>query len=108
MLLHTLYLIAIVGEAMSGALMGMRRGMDRFGLCLVRDVLLGHYPLAWISHSYYVFITITAAAGAAAHTNPAHARLRAPPIKEHARTLSISRPDLAGRPSVATRPYSYS
>lgn len=56
MLLHLLYLLAIVAEAMSGALMGMRRGMDRFGLCLVgtvtalgggtvRDVLLGHYPL---------------------------------------------------------------
>ena len=77
MLLHTLYLIAIVAEAMSGALMGMRRGMDRFGLCLVgtvtalgggtvRDVLLGHYPLAWISHPDYVLITITAAAAAAA------------------------------------------
>jgi uncharacterized membrane protein YeiH len=77
MLLHTLYLIAIVAEAMSGALMGMRRGMDRFGLCLVgtvtalgggtvRDVLLGHYPLAWISHPDYVLITITAAAVAAA------------------------------------------
>ena len=33
--MHTLYLIAIVAEAMSGALMGMRRGMDRFGLALV-------------------------------------------------------------------------
>jgi uncharacterized membrane protein YeiH len=77
MLLHTLYLIAIVAEAMSGALMDIRRGMDRFGLCLVgavtalgggtvRDVLLGHDPLAWISHPDYVFITITAAAGAAA------------------------------------------
>ncbi|MGA7779569.1 MAG: trimeric intracellular cation channel family protein [Paraburkholderia sp.] len=77
MLLHTLYLIAIVAEAMSGALMGMRRGMDRFGLCLigtvtalgggtVRDVLLGHYPLAWISHPDYVLITIMAAAIAAA------------------------------------------
>jgi uncharacterized membrane protein YeiH len=77
MLLHTLYLVAIVAEAMSGALMGMRRGMDRFGLCLVgtvtalgggtvRDVLLGHYPLAWISHPDYVFITIGAASVAAA------------------------------------------
>lgn len=77
MLLHTIYLIAIVAEAMSGALMGMRRGMNRFGLCLigtvtalgggtVRDVLLGHYPLAWTSHPYYVLITITTAAGAAA------------------------------------------
>ncbi|WGS53966.1 trimeric intracellular cation channel family protein [Paraburkholderia sp. D15] len=77
MLLHFLYLIAIVAEAMSGALMGMRRGMDRFGLCLVgtvtalgggtvRDVLLDHYPLAWISHPDYVLITIGAASVAAA------------------------------------------
>jgi uncharacterized membrane protein YeiH len=77
MLLHSLYLLAIVAEAMSGAMMGMRRGMDRFGLCLVgtvtalgggtvRDVLLGHYPLAWISHPDYVLITIGAASIAAA------------------------------------------
>jgi uncharacterized membrane protein YeiH len=163
MLFHTLYLTAIVAEAMSSALMGMHRGMDRFGLCLVgtvtalgggtlRDVLLGHYPLAWISHPDYVLITITATASAAArarwlrhlqslfvsvdalglialtiigctfagslrsspppiraaHINPAHAHPRAPPIKEHVRTLSINRPGLAGQASVATRPYSHS
>jgi uncharacterized membrane protein YeiH len=77
MLLHLLYLVAIIAEAMSGALMGMRRGMDRFGLCLVgtvtalgggtvRDVLPGHSPLAWISHPDYVLITIGAASIAAA------------------------------------------
>ncbi len=81
MLLHSLYLLAIVAEAMSGALMGMRRGMDRFGLCLVgtvtalgggtvRDVLLGHYPLAWIAHPDYVLITIGAASVAAACARP--------------------------------------
>ncbi|RAA56431.1 trimeric intracellular cation channel family protein [Burkholderia multivorans] len=70
--MHTLYLIAIVAEAMSGALMGMRRGMDRFGLALVgavtalgggtvRDVLLGHYPLGWIAHPQYLAITLVAA-----------------------------------------------
>ncbi|HDR9287077.1 trimeric intracellular cation channel family protein [Burkholderia multivorans] len=70
--MHTLYLIAIVAEAMSGALMGMRRGMDRFGLALVgavtalgggtvRDVLLGHYPLGWIAHPQYLVITLVAA-----------------------------------------------
>ena len=81
MLLHVIYLVAIVAEAMSGALMGMRRGMDRFGLALVgavtalgggtvRDVLLGHYPLGWISHPNYVFITICAATVAAALAKP--------------------------------------
>ncbi|WP_323120449.1 trimeric intracellular cation channel family protein [Burkholderia alba] len=70
--MHTLYLIAIVAEAMSGALMGMRRGMDRFGLALVgavtalgggtvRDVLLGHYPLTWVAHPEYLLITLCAA-----------------------------------------------
>ncbi|KVT64002.1 hypothetical protein WK55_03430 [Burkholderia ubonensis] len=70
--MHTLYLIAIVAEAMSGALMGMRRGMDRFGLALVgavtalgggtvRDVLLGHYPLGWIAYPEYLVITLAAA-----------------------------------------------
>ncbi|MCA8413797.1 MAG: trimeric intracellular cation channel family protein [Burkholderia multivorans] len=70
--MHTLYLIAIIAEAMSGALMGMRRGMDRFGLALVgavtalgggtvRDVLLGHYPLGWIAHPQYLVITLVAA-----------------------------------------------
>ena len=37
-LLHTIYLIAITAEAMSGAIMGMRRGMDLFGICLLGTV----------------------------------------------------------------------
>lgn len=82
MSLHGLYLLAIVAEAMSGALMGMRRGMDLFGICLVgtvaalgggtvRDVLLGHYPLGWIAHPEYLLLT----AGAAALTALAARRL---------------------------------
>ncbi|AAU45781.1 trimeric intracellular cation channel family protein [Burkholderia pseudomallei] len=70
--MHTLYLIAIVAEAMSGALMGMQRGMDRFGLALVgavtalgggtvRDVLLGRYPLTWVAHPEYLLLTLAAA-----------------------------------------------
>ncbi|MEG1056435.1 MAG: TRIC cation channel family protein, partial [Janthinobacterium sp.] len=35
MLLYTIYLVAIVAEAMSGAIMGMRRGMDLFGICMI-------------------------------------------------------------------------
>jgi len=72
MLLYTIYLVAIVAEAMSGAIMGMRRGMDLFGICrigtvtalgggTVRDVLLGHYPLGWIAHPEYLLFTIGAA-----------------------------------------------
>ncbi|AMO98187.1 trimeric intracellular cation channel family protein [Collimonas sp. NPDC087041] len=72
MLLHTIYLVAIVAEAMSGAIMGMRRGMDLFGICVigtitalgggsVRDVLLGNYPLGWIAHPEYLLFTVGAA-----------------------------------------------
>jgi uncharacterized membrane protein YeiH len=73
MLLHIIYLVAIVAEAMSGAIMGMRRGMDFFGICVVgtvtalgggsiRDMLLGHYPLGWVANPKYLLFTITAAA----------------------------------------------
>jgi len=52
--------------------MGMRRGMDLFGICLLgtvtalgggtaRDVLLGHYPLGWIANPEYLAFTIGAA-----------------------------------------------
>ncbi|MFZ4874899.1 trimeric intracellular cation channel family protein [Janthinobacterium sp. Mn2066] len=72
MLLHTIYLVAIVAEAMSGAIMGMRRGMDLFGICMIgtvtalgggtiRDMLLGHYPLGWIAHPEYLMFTVGAA-----------------------------------------------
>lgn len=76
MLLHTIYLIAIVAEAMSGAIMGMRRDMDLFGICVIgtitalgggtiRDLLLGNYPLGWIAHPEYLLFTIGAAAATA-------------------------------------------
>ena len=71
-LLHIIYLIAITAEAMSGAIMGMRRGMDLFGICMLgtvtalgggtaRDVLLGHYPIGWIAHPEYLGFTVGAA-----------------------------------------------
>lgn len=71
-LLHTIYLIAITAEAMSGAIMGMRRGMDLFGICMLgtvtalgggtaRDILLGHYPVGWIANPEYLSFTIGAA-----------------------------------------------
>lgn len=69
---YGLYLIAIVTEAMSGAIMGMQRGMDRFGLAFVgmvtalgggtiRDVLFGRHPLVWIAHPEYLLLTLGAA-----------------------------------------------
>jgi len=72
MLLHTLYLIGITAEAMTGALAAGRRRMDTFGVIIiatatalgggsVRDLLLGHYPLGWVKHPEYVIIVATAA-----------------------------------------------
>ncbi|MFC3609522.1 trimeric intracellular cation channel family protein [Stutzerimonas tarimensis] len=71
-LLHTIYLLAITAEAMSGAIMGMRRGMDLFGICMlgtvtalgggtVRDILLGNYPVGWIQHPEFLAFTAGAA-----------------------------------------------
>lgn len=67
-LLQTVFVIAITAEAMSGAIMGMRKGMDLFGICLigmvtalgggtVRDVVLGHYPVTWIANPEYLLFT---------------------------------------------------
>ncbi|MGK9231944.1 trimeric intracellular cation channel family protein [Inquilinus limosus] len=78
MLLHSLYLIAIVAEAMTAALAAGRRSMDWVGVYLLgcvtalgggsaRDVLLGHYPLSWVEHPSYLLIT----GGAALLTIPA-------------------------------------
>ncbi len=72
MLLLTMYLIAIVAEAMTAALSAGRRQMDWIGVCLLgcitalgggslRDVLLGHYPLTWVQHPEYLLLTALAA-----------------------------------------------
>jgi uncharacterized membrane protein YeiH len=72
MLLHTLYLVAIVVEAMTAALAAGRRSMDWVGVCLLgsvtalgggsmRDILLGHYPLSWVAHPIYLLVTAGAA-----------------------------------------------
>lgn len=70
--LHTLFLIAIVAEAMTAALAAGRRDMDWFGVCIIacvtalgggslRDVLLEHYPLTWVAHPEYLAMTAGAA-----------------------------------------------
>lgn len=72
MLLHTMFLIAIVAEAMTAALLAGRRQMDWVGVCLLgcitalgggslRDILLGHYPLTWVAHPEYLAYTAIAA-----------------------------------------------
>lgn len=82
-LLGIVYLIAITAEAASGAIMGMRRNMDLFGIAFigtvtalgggsVRDMLLGHYPLGWVAHPEYLAYTIGAAIVTAALARQAY------------------------------------
>lgn len=70
--IHAAYVVAIVAEAMTAALVAGRRGMDWFGVCVVagvtalgggtvRDVLLGHYPLGWVQHPQYLGYVLLAA-----------------------------------------------
>ncbi|ETH87281.1 putative membrane protein [Bordetella pertussis STO1-CHOC-0018] len=70
--MYTLYLVAIVAEAMTAALAAGRRDMDWVGVCVIacvtalgggslRDVLLGHYPLSWVAHPEYLWMTAGAA-----------------------------------------------
>jgi uncharacterized membrane protein YeiH len=71
-MLLALYLIAITAEAMTAALAAGRRDMDWIGVCIIasvtalgggsiRDMLLGHYPLTWVLHPEYLWITAGAA-----------------------------------------------
>jgi uncharacterized membrane protein YeiH len=70
-MLTIVYLIAIVAEAMSGALAAGRRSMDIFGVVViafvtalgggtVRDVILGNFPIGWTRHPEYVGLVVAA------------------------------------------------
>lgn len=70
--LYFLTLIALAAQAMTAALAAGRRSMDWAGVgmlgCItalgggtIRDVLLGHYPLAWVQHPSFLAITAGAA-----------------------------------------------
>lgn len=83
LLMHSLYLTAIVAEAMTAALAAGRRSMDWVGVCLLgcvtalgggsaRDVLLGHHPLSWVEHPSYLLITGGAALATIAIAHFAH------------------------------------
>src|SRR5258708_39010559 len=83
MLLYALYIVAIVVEAMTAALAAGRRSMDWVGVCLLgsvtalgggsmRDILLGHYPLSWVQHPYYLLVTAGAALGSIANARLWH------------------------------------
>src|SRR5215470_7093014 len=70
--LHFLQLIALAAQAMTAALAAGRRSMDWAGVCMlgcitalgggtIRDVLLGHYPLARVENPSYLAIPAVAA-----------------------------------------------
>jgi uncharacterized membrane protein YeiH len=70
--LHLLSLAALAAQAMTAALAAGRRSMDWVGVCMlgcvtalgggtIRDVVLGHYPLAWVQNPSYLALTAIAA-----------------------------------------------
>jgi len=70
--LHILSFVALAAQAMTAALAAGRRSMDWVGVCLlgcitalgggtIRDLLLGHYPLAWVENPSYLEVTVVAA-----------------------------------------------
>jgi uncharacterized membrane protein YeiH len=70
-MLTAIYLLAITAEAMTGALAAGRRNMDIFGVSViafvtalgggtVRDMLLGHFPVAWTQHPAYLHLVLSA------------------------------------------------
>jgi uncharacterized membrane protein YeiH len=70
--LHFLSLVALAAQAMTAALAAGRRSMDWVGVCFlgcitalgggtIRDVVLGHYPLAWVQNPFYLALTAIAA-----------------------------------------------
>ncbi|AKK07994.1 trimeric intracellular cation channel family protein [Corynebacterium testudinoris] len=71
-LLTTLFIIGITAEAITAALAAGRQRMDLFGVIALagltalgggtmRDVLLDHYPLAWVAEPRYLIIVVAAA-----------------------------------------------
>ncbi|RDU73389.1 trimeric intracellular cation channel family protein [Helicobacter aurati] len=67
MILQILYIIAIVSEAITGALSAGKYRMDLFGVLLIslvtaigggtiRDIVLNMHPMIWVQHPEYVII----------------------------------------------------
>lgn len=70
-MLTSIYLIAITAEAMTGAIAAGHRNMDIFGVAVIafvtalgggtiRDLILGHFPIAWTQHPEYIYLVISA------------------------------------------------
>jgi len=71
-MLTIIFYVALTAEAMTAALAAGRRKMDWFGVCLLacatalgggsaRDIMLGHYPLAWVENPYLLLLVCGAA-----------------------------------------------
>lgn len=69
MLLLSVYIIAIIAEAITGALAAGKYKMDLFGVILIslvtalgggtiRDILLDTHPLTWVVHPHYILLLI--------------------------------------------------
>ena len=72
MLLHSLYYVGIIADAMTAALAAGRQRMDLFGVIMlaevtafgggtVRNIVLGHYPLTWVGSPHYLLVVLAAA-----------------------------------------------
>lgn len=67
-------LFGVAVFAISGALIAGRKSMDLFGVLVIaiitalgggtlRDVILGHHPVAWIRNDVYILVAVLAAVG---------------------------------------------
>lgn len=72
MLLHSLFILGICVEAITGAIAAGRKRMDFFGVIMiacitalgggtVRDVIFNTHPLTWVAHPQYLIYTGLAA-----------------------------------------------
>ncbi|MGY3392388.1 putative membrane protein YeiH [Bradyrhizobium sp. USDA 3311] len=70
--LHLLAFVALTAQGMTAALAAGRRSMDYVGVCMLgsitalgggtlRDLFLGHYPLAWVANPIYLVLPGAAA-----------------------------------------------
>jgi len=69
---EAIFYMAVVAEAMTAALAAGRRAMDWFGVCMIacvtalgggtaRDLVLQHYPLAWVANPWLLPLVSAAA-----------------------------------------------
>jgi uncharacterized membrane protein YeiH len=73
LLMYVLDLLGVAVFAVSGALAGVRRGLDLFGVTVlaavtaigggtVRDVLLGRHPVFWVRDPKYLYVIVATTA----------------------------------------------